>query len=95
MLELDYILKERSQRNRKLRLRQGNLAAADGNSAACIARCPDRSHPARTARVRADLPEVRRRHPAPGAPRVTCKTRSIAPRPVSSAGPESDVVAAL
>ena len=53
MLELDSTLKERSQRNRKLRLRQGNLAVADDNPAACVARCPDRSHRARTARVQA------------------------------------------
>ena len=28
----------------------------------------------------ADLPEVRRRHPAPGTPRITCRTRFIARR---------------
>ena len=31
----------------------------------------------------ADLPEVRRRHPAPGTPRITCRTRFMA-RPVFS-----------
>ena len=63
MLKVDstLTLKERSQRNRKLRLRQGKLAAADDNSAARVARCPDRSHPARTARVRAGADAPRRR----------------------------------